>query len=165
MRLLDLPTRVSWPLELALGGGYEVRDRLRASGWRVRDAEEVSVDVSSYREYIVRSRGEFSAAKNAYVKTRSGWFSDRSVCYLAAGLPVIVQDTGFGDWLPTGQGVLAFSTVEEAVDCLERVDADYAAHRRAAHALAERHFDYRVVLPRLVEIALGDRSVRAAAIH
>jgi hypothetical protein len=156
LRLVDLPRRTAQRLELAISGGQDVRGRLRAAGWSVRDAgEEVSTDVPTYRGYITGSRGEFSAAKNAYVKTRSGWFSDRSVCYLAAGRPVVLQDTGFSDWLPTGRGVLAFTNIDEAADQLERVNADYPAHGRAARDLAERVFDYRVVLPRLLEAALG----------
>jgi hypothetical protein len=161
LRLLDLPHRTSQRLELAISGGQDMHDRLRAAGWSVRDAgEEVSADVPTYRSYITGSRGEFSAAKHAYVKTRSGWFSDRSVCYLAAGLPVVLQDTGFGDWLPTGRGVLAFTSAEEAADALGRVNAEYPAHRRAAREMAERVFDYRVVLPRLLESALGRRQDR-----
>src|SRR5205823_13193976 len=117
--------------------------------------QEVSADVEPYRRYIVAARGEFSVAKHAYVKTRSGWFSDRSVCYLAAGLPVILQDTGFSDWLPTGRGVLAFTSVAEAAECIARVNADYAGHRRAAGEVAREVFDYRVVLPRLLDIAMG----------
>jgi hypothetical protein len=155
LRLLDLPRCTSQPMELAISGGQEVREHLRRAGWTVRDAgEEVSTDVPTYRAYITRSRGEFSAAKHAYVKTRCGWFSDRSVCYLAAGLPVILQDTGFSDWLPTGQGVLSFSSLDQAVDCIERVNADYPSHRRAARAITAERFDYRVVLPRLLQHAL-----------
>lgn len=154
LRLLDLPARTSQKLEMALAGGDEVKARLRQAGWLVRDAGEVSQDVATYRAYITGSRGEFSAAKHAYVKTRSGWFSDRSVCYLAAGLPVILQDTGFRDWLPTGRGVLAFSTTEEAADCIERVNSEYSAHCRAAREIAASVFDHRVVLPRLLEHAL-----------
>jgi hypothetical protein len=89
------------------------------------------------------------------VKTRSGWFSDRSACYLAAGLPAVLQDTGFSDWLPTGLGALAFSTLDEAAACLEEVAANYPEHRRAASALADEHFAYTVVLPRLLSVALG----------
>jgi hypothetical protein len=161
LRLLDLPRRTSQRLELALSGGQDVRDRLRAAGWSVRDAgEEVSTEVPTYRAYLTGSRGEFSAAKNAYVRTHSGWFSDRSVCYLAAGRPVVLQDTGFGDWLPTGRGVLAFTSVDEAADRLECVNADYPAHARAAREIAERVFNYRVVLPRLLDAALGERADR-----
>ena len=113
----------------------------------------------AYQTYIRRSRGELSAAKHAYVKTRSGWFSDRSVCYLAAGKPVVVQDTGFGEWLPRGDGVLAFSTVNEAADRLERVNADYDVHSRAARETAKTVFAHDVVLPRLLDRALGHAAV------
>jgi hypothetical protein len=155
MRLLELPSRCSQKLELALSGGdVEIKERLRIAGWSVRDGGEVSADVSTYQTYLTRSWGEFSVAKNAYVKTRSGWFSDRSVCYLAACRPVILQDTGFSDWLPTGSGVLAFSSLQEAADCIESVNADYPAHCLAAREFAEQTFTYKVVLPRLLETVL-----------
>ncbi len=157
-RLLDLPQRTSHRLELALAGaGVKVVERLRAAGWSVRAAGEVCIDVPTYQTYVTGSRGELSAAKHAYVKTRSGWFSDRSVCYLAAGLPVILQDTGFSEWLPTGRGVLAFSSAEEASECIERVNAAYPAHRHAARETAAQTFDYRVVLPKLLEGASSQR--------
>jgi len=157
LRLLDLPTRTSQRLELALAGvGPEMTKSLRRAGWLVRNAGEVSSDLATYRAYVTGSQGELSAAKHAYIKTRSGWFSDRSVCYLAAGLPVVVQDTGFGDWLPTGQGVLAFSSVDEAADCIERVSADYMVQRRAAREIAEAAFGYRVVLPRIMKATLRE---------
>lgn len=156
IRLLDLPSRTAQPLELAISGADEpTRESLRSAGWSVRDAgEEVSRDMTTYRAYIRSSHGELSAAKHAYVKTGSGWFSDRSVCYLAAGLPVILQDTGFSRWLPTGEGVLAFTTIEEAAEAIERVNASYESHRRAAREIARRTFDHTVVLPRLLDLAL-----------
>ena len=95
--------------------------------------------------------------------TRSGWFSDRSVCYLAAGRPTILQDTGFGDWLPTGEGVLAWSSPEEAAASVRRVNADYAAHCRAAREIAEQVFSYRRVLPELLAVALDARPPRYPA--
>jgi hypothetical protein len=153
LRLIDLPRNTSRRLELALSGAEpDVRERLRSHGWSVRDAgEEVSTDVETYRAYIIRSRGELSVAKNAYVKTRSGWFSDRSACYLAAGRPAILQDTGFTDWLVTsGRGILPFSTAGEAADCLARVDAAYVNHSSAARDVARRVFSHEVVLPRLL---------------
>jgi hypothetical protein len=164
LRLLDLPSHTSQTLELVLAGVPEsVRETLCRAGWSVRGAgEPVGTEVPAYRAYIRTSRGELSAAKHAYVKTRSGWFSDRSVCYLAAGRPVVVQDTGFGDWLPIGRGVLAFSSVDEAADRLEQVNADYDAHRRAAHEIAVQVFAHDVVLPRLVEAALGGAVVMTA---
>jgi hypothetical protein len=155
MRLLELPSRCSQKVELAISGSNEeIKERLRIAGWLVRDGAQVSANISAYQAYLTQSRGEFSAAKNAYVKTRSGWFSDRSVCYLAAGRPVILQDTGFSDWLPSGCGVLAFSSLEEAVDCIERVNSAYLEHCRAAREIAEQIFSYKVVLPRLLEVAL-----------
>ncbi len=156
LRLLDLPSSIRQRLELALsGGGDGAMERLRAAGWSVRNAGEVSSDIATYQAYITDSRGEISAAKHAYVKTHSGWFSDRSVCYLAAGRPTILQDTGFSDWLPTGRGVLAFSSVEEAADCIEKVNSEYAANCRAASEIADRMFSHHVVLPRLLDAALN----------
>jgi hypothetical protein len=156
LRILDLPSYTSQKLEIALSGASAaVVQQLRAAGWSVREASEgVSDQVSNYKSYILGSRGEFSVAKHAYVTTRSGWFSDRSVCYLAAELPVVLQDTGFSNQLPTGRGVLPFSTLQEAADCLQKVNADYEAHRRAAREIAEEMFNYRVVLPRLLDVAL-----------
>jgi hypothetical protein len=160
LKILDLPSRTSQPLELAVSGASKVMvDRLHHDGWRVRDAGiEVSVDVDTYRAYIMRSRGELSVAKSAYVKSHSGWFSDRSVCYLAAGLPTILQDTGFTEWLPAGNGVLAFDDATGAVECIERVNADYALHRASAREIAAKVFDHTVVLPRLLNAALASRA-------
>jgi hypothetical protein len=159
LRLLDLPQSAPQPLELALSGaGDEVKRRLAAAGWRLRDAGEVSLDVDRYRGYVAGSRGEFSVAKQAYVRTRSGWFSDRSVCYLAAGRPVVLQDTGIDDWLPRGQGVHLFASAEQALQCLAAVDADYAAQRRAASCVARELFGYQRVLPELLERAFGARG-------
>jgi hypothetical protein len=156
LRHIDLPRRTSRRLELALSGGHEDRPRLRGAGWTVRDAgEELGSDVAAYREYIRSSAGELSVAKNAYVRSRSGWFSDRSACYLAAGLPVVLQETGFSDWLPTGEGLLAFRTPDEAIHCLESVARDYPLHRRAAREIAAARFSHDVVLPRLLERAIG----------
>ena len=161
LRLLELPSYCSQKLELALSGRdteiAEIAKFLQTAGWLVRDGRVLSANLSTYRTYLTDSRGEFSVAKQAYVKTRSGWFSDRSVCYLAAGRPVILQDTGFSDWLPTGQGVLAFSSLESAVDCIERVNADYPVHCLAARELAQT-FSYKVVLPRLLEMAITDQD-------
>ncbi len=156
LRLLKLPSRVEQRLELALAGANsETRGRLSEEGWTVRNAFEISRDLPLYQHYIACSRGEFSAAKHGYVKTRSGWFSDRSVCYLASGRPVILQDSGFSDWLQTGRGVLAFTSLEEAIQCIEQVNADYPAHCRAAKEIAEDTFSYEKVLPRLLEIGMG----------
>lgn len=156
LRFAELPRRTGQALELALAGaGNEVKQRLLSAGWSLRDAGEVSLDADGYQDYIIRSRGEFSAAKHAYVKTRSGWFSDRSVCYLAAGRPVIVQDTGIGSWLPRGKGVHMFASLDEALECIAAVNADYPAQQRAAAELARDIFSHQAVLPRLLELGLG----------
>jgi hypothetical protein len=154
LRLLNLPKRVAFPLELALSGiSCQEHEQLESAGWRIRDSH-FTEDFDQYQAYITQSKGEFSVAKQAYVETRSGWFSDRSVCYLAAGHPVVLQDTGFSEWLPTGWGVLAFSSLDEAVDCLARVHADYDKHSLAAQNVAEQTFSYQVVLPHLLRHSL-----------
>jgi hypothetical protein len=164
LRLIELPRHVSARLELALAGANaETRQQLGAAGWEIRDAAEVSKDLSSYRAYIAGSRAEFSAAKHAYVKTRSGWFSDRSVCYLAAGRPVIVQDTGAGHWLNPGKGILTFSTMEQAIDCIDRVESSYTSHCAIAKEIADGIFGYKVVLPRILERALADTRAPASS--
>jgi hypothetical protein len=143
----SLPQRLpGCRFEVAVGGAGPPVERWRHLGWAVADAEDVSRDVEDYHRYIQGSRGEFSVAKNVYVETGSGWFSCRSVCYLAAGRPVVIQDTGFSAVLPTGAGLLPFTTVDEAVDAVHRVEADYEYHAAAARALAEEAFDARTVL-------------------
>ena len=128
---------------------------LRAAGWRVRDGtDEVSPDLSTYCRYIATSRGEFSVAKHAYVHSRSGWFSDRSASYLASGKPVILQDTGLSHRLPSTDGLQWFSTADEAVAALQEVMRRYPAHAQGARRLAREQFDYRVVLPALLERAM-----------
>jgi hypothetical protein len=141
-----LPARVRATLEIAVGGTGAPVDQWRASGWNVTDAASLSADPARYHAYIQESRAEFSVAKNVYVATHSGWFSCRSVCYLAAGLPVVVQDTGFSDRIPTGEGVLAFSTLDDAVRGIEQIEADYPGHRDAARDMARTHFASDVVL-------------------
>jgi hypothetical protein len=156
-RFADLPERVGQELEVALNG-YRDADRgvslLRERGWKLEDARRVG-GLDGYADYLRRSRAEIGVAKNAYVKGRSGWFSDRSAHYLASGKPVLAQSTGFEHRLPTEQGLLTFSTVDEAAEGVERINADYAAHCRAARAFAEEHLDYRKVLLPLLEEVLS----------
>jgi hypothetical protein len=146
-----LPRRSGAMLELAVGGTDPPRSRWRSLGWSVIDSHCVSATMDDYRAYIERSKAEFSVAKNTYVATRSGWFSCRTVCYLAAGLPAVIQDTGYSRIVPCGDGLIAFSSLEEAAAALERVEADYPRHQRAARSLAEAHFDSDRVLAELLE--------------
>lgn len=152
--LLRLPrlTRERLLLALAIHPGEE-RDlaALADGGWRLVDPADVAASPARYREFIRGSKGELGLAKSGYITARCGWFSDRSACYLASGRPVVAQETGFGDFLPTGEGLLAFETAEQAAEALDRVAADYPRHRRAARELAEAHFDSDRVLGSLLE--------------
>jgi hypothetical protein len=133
-------------------------DVLKAFGWRVVDATVACPDSTSYRRYIQTSKGEWSVAKNGYVDGNSGWFSGRSACYLAAGRPVIVQDTGFSQVLPVGEGVLTFETLDEAESGIREVEANYSRHARAARDIAEAYFDSDKVLNRLLDIAMNSKG-------
>lgn len=145
-KFMAVPQHTKQALELAIGGGSPPVGLLRESGWHVVDAYGVSSDPWKYRDYICSSRAEFSVAKQAYVAMRSGWFSGRSACYLAAGKPVIVQDTGFSDHIRTGKGLLTFSTQEEAVEAIARINRDYQQHSAAAASIADEFFDSTRVL-------------------
>lgn len=153
-RFLSLPERVAAEFELALaidpGDAADV-EQLRSAGWSLADPAAVAADPVSYRRFIQASAAEFTVAKAMYVDTGSGWFSDRSACYLASGKPVVAQETGFGDHLPTGEGLLAFSTLDEATAAVEAVRAEPARHARAAREIAVEHLDSGRVLGRLVE--------------
>jgi len=141
LRMIDVPRVSGEPFELAMDPGDDaVRTRLASHGWSLVDPRPISADVDAYRAYVDRARGEFTVAKDIYVRPRSGWFSDRSVCFLAAGKPVVTQETGFSEFLPSGKGLLAFSTEEEAVEAVRAVAADWTVHSRAARAVAEEHF-------------------------
>jgi hypothetical protein len=160
IKVIDLPSRVgrasrSSPaihFTLAVNGPQKL---LRERGWDTVDAMGVSRSLWDYREFIQGSKGEFGVAKNAYVANRSGWFSDRTECYLAAGRPAVVQDTGWSAHLPSGTGLLPFSTPEEAIDALTRVASDWPTHSRRASEIAREHFDASVILPRLIDVACG----------
>jgi hypothetical protein len=127
---------------------------LTTNGWRLADPRAVSRTPGAYRDYIAASKAEFMVAKNMYVQSNSGWFSDRSICYLASGRPVVAQDTGLRDLYPCGCGLVTFSTLDEAVAAVEDVASRYDAHCRAAREIAVGCFDSDKVLPRLLG-ALG----------
>jgi hypothetical protein len=154
-RVIDLPQHVETPLELCLAIHSDEPDRARllAHGWHLSEPRQRIPTPDAYRDYILGSRGELTVAKQGYVAGRTGWVSDRSVCYLAAGRPVIVQDTGLLDHLPTGQGLLLFADQAEAAAALASVEADYPRHAEAARILAREHFNALRVLPRLLEYA------------
>jgi len=140
LRFVELPRKTPQPIELAmLIDESEIDDlaALRQHNWRLANPHQIAAGRDGFRSYIQHSRAEFSVAKHGYVKTRSGWLSDRTVCYLASGRPALVQDTGLSKHLPTGKGLVTFSTIEEAVSGIESINADYPAHCAAARQLAE----------------------------
>ena len=162
--LLDLPRRSDARFKLALGiHPDETKDleALRNGGWELLDPTDVAGTPESYAEFIRGSKAELSIAKSGYVASRSGWFSDRSACYLASGRPVVAQETGFSEFLPTGEGLLAFSTTDEAVQAVAEVGKNPRPHGRAARELAEEYFDARKVLSKLLE-TLGGGVARPA---
>lgn len=155
---INLPTHAGQIFELAIDRlPEEAERRLRRHGWALRHPYGPTRDPWAYQLFIQSSKGEFTPAKHGYVVSRSGWFSERSAAYLASGRPVVTQETGFSDWLPTGAGLFAFTTPQEALAALEEVNCRYDFHCRAARHIAEKYFDSRKVLPQLIESALKAR--------
>jgi hypothetical protein len=153
-KFLTVPQRITQTVEIALDihpADARDRDALERHAWRVVDPKSVASDPSAFRQYVQESGGELSAAQGIYVETESGWFSDRTVRYLASGKPALVQDTGFSRSIPVGNGLLAFGNVEEVVAGASSIAADYARHSQAARALAESYFDSNRVLGRLCD--------------
>jgi hypothetical protein len=152
-RFVDLPLLGGAEFEAALMRCEgEDLSRLERSGWRVISPLEMSLDpFGAYRSYIAGSRGEFTVAKDQNVRLRSGWFSERDVCYLASGKPVITQETGFSNLLPTGEGLFAVTTVEEAAAAVQEINRDYARHCDAARQIAAEYFGAQAVAGRLLD--------------
>jgi hypothetical protein len=170
LKFVELPRRTAHPLELAMGladasvvrpGFGDLipacglspgeRQLLELNGWRLVDAHAFTTDPWSYRDYILSSRGEFTVAKDQVTRLHSGWFSERSACYLAAGRPVITQDSGFGRILPTGEGLFAFNTMDDILAAFDAINSDYERHSRAARAIAEEYFRAETVLAKLLD--------------
>jgi hypothetical protein len=155
-RLTDLPGRIEDPVAIALDIDPEDKadsDALRNASWQLLDPFEVAGDPTSYREFIQGSKAELSVAKNVYVRSRCGWFSDRSACYLASGRPVLAQDTGYSENLPTDEGLIPFTTLDEAVAGAREIRQDWQTHSRAAREIAGEHFDSNKVLERMLDVA------------
>jgi hypothetical protein len=156
--IVDLPRHSPVPVEVA----YAIHpdetadlEALRAHGWTLLDPESLAGDPDRYRTFVQGSLAELAIAKSGYVVTDSGWFSDRSACYLASGRPVVAQSTGFERRLPPGAGLHAFTSVEEAVDAVAAIVADYEAERQAARQIAEDRLDSARVLPALLDRLLA----------
>ena len=152
--MIDLPTRTREKFMLALAiHENETKDieALRANAWRLLDPALVAPSPQKFKSFVQRSKAEFGLAKSGYVRANVGWVSDRSLCYLASGRPVIAQETGFSRFIPAGEGLLSFSNVDECVVAIDAMNADYPRHARAARAVAEKHFDSDTVLTTLLE--------------
>lgn len=148
---MALPKQTDAKLELAIGSAKAPRQELEKHGWIVRDPLEISRNPWTYQNYIQSSKAEFSVAKHGYVISNSGWFSERSACYLASGRPVIVQETGCSEWLKARGGVITYSTNQEALAGIEEVNENYTIHCDAARSLAEEYFDSDKVLSNLID--------------
>ena len=155
-KIAGLPRRLGGGFRVAVGGTEAPFAELAAQGWTAEDGPTATLTPADYQDYLAASRGEVSVAKQVYVALRTGWFSTRSACYLAASRPVVVQDTGFATLLPTGRGLHAFSTEDEAAAAIAAVEADYDREAQAARDIALAHFDARQVLARLIEDAFAE---------
>jgi hypothetical protein len=151
-KFLDLPRQTKQPFRIALTGGDP--DLLQAHGWETVAGWIATGSAREYQRFIQESRAEFCVAKQGYMATQIGWFSDRSICFLASGRPVLAQDTGLSDWLPTGQGLVTFRNLSDALHGIDRINSDYDGHRRAARQLAENYFSTDKVLPAFVNAAM-----------
>jgi hypothetical protein len=157
LEFVELPRRTSQRLELALWFGEgDAQDQrlLESHGWGVRHSRDAAGTPEMYQAYIQGSRGEFSCAKLSCMKFQNAWISDRTLCYLASGKPVVVQHTGPSSFLPNGEGMFRFATMQEAVDALTTINRDYERHCRAARAIAQAYFDAKQVLRAILNVAL-----------
>lgn len=145
-KFMDLPSKTAVTLEVAVSGKNVPTEELRSAGWRVADAHHVTRTYDSFVAYVAASRGEFGVCKNGFVATNSGWFSDRSAVYLAMGKPVVLEETGFSQHLPCGEGLFAAHDAEEAAAALDTVQTDYPRHAAAAQEIARQHLDAKHVL-------------------
>jgi glycosyltransferase involved in cell wall biosynthesis len=151
-KMLDVARRAGQPIELAtdLSSGPDY-DAAIAGGFTFSPVVPMSLDIDTYRDFISSSRGEFTVAKDIYVRPRTGWFSDRTVCYLAAGRPVVTQRTGFEKFVPDGNGLLGFDDADEAVEAIKTINADYPRHARAAREIATEYFDALKLLDQIAD--------------
>lgn len=152
-KFLKLPSRRPVPFELAATVDAAVAEKLRGHGWGQTDSIAISRDFDRYRSYIQNARGEFTVARDQYVRPRTGWFSDRSVCYLASGRPVITQETGFSKTIPSGKGLFGFQTMEDIERAVDVIESDYEGNCRAARDIAAEYFGAEKVLASLMSRA------------
>ncbi|HTL55111.1 MAG TPA: hypothetical protein VL361_05500 [Candidatus Limnocylindrales bacterium] len=154
-----LPRLTSQPLELALflrtEKDFLEQGELEQIGWQVRHSRDVAANPEVYRDYVQQSRGEFSCAKRSCIEFQNAWISDRTLCYLASGKPAVVQHTGPSTFLPNGEGLFRFKTIEEAAAAFEEINSDYESHCLAARRIAQTWFDARNIARRILDLSLG----------
>ena len=160
-RFHDLPRRTPVPLTIAVAGHHKPTEQLTRDGWHVVEGWQKTQRTDDYINFIHDSAGEWSIAKNCYVATRSGWFSCRTACYLAAGRPAVVQDTGWSHYVPSGAGLFAFDTMAQCTDALARVAGDPERHRSAAYDVAREFLAHDRVLPPMIEAICATDHVSA----
>jgi len=150
-KIMSLPSKVNEMMEVAVSGKKIPWQRLNENGWQAKKADDISISATSYLNYIAGSKAEFSVAKQAFVSTQCGWFNDRSGYYLGFGKPVILQETGFSQILPTGKGLLSFTNIEEAADAIKMVSLDYSMHSKAAREFAFEYMDAGKVIRKFLD--------------
>jgi hypothetical protein len=154
LRFIAAPKKAGEPFEMATNiEDSGTHKKFERNGWRLTSPLQMSVDYWLYRDYIQRSKGEFTVAKDQYVRLNTGWFSDRSACYLAVGRPVITQETGFTKNYGAKEGLLSFRSLDEIPDAVKNINSDYAKHSRAARALAREIFEAEKVLRSILDRA------------
>ena len=150
-KFIGLPGLVKETMEVAISGSGIPRERIIENGWRLKNADDISVSPGSYLEYIANSKGEFSVVKNSFAQTNCGWFGDRAGYYLGAGRPVVLQDTGFSRILPCGKGLIAVQTVEEAAEAIQMISADYIKHSKAAREIAYEYLGAEKIVKKILD--------------
>ncbi|QSR88024.1 hypothetical protein IT6_06375 [Methylacidiphilum caldifontis] len=154
-KFIDLPLRYKgrsrFQIASDLQDDHEIRKRFLSKNWDMISSFSIAADFDKYRNFIGQSRGEFSVVKSGYRQSESGWFSDRTVCYLAMGKPAVIQDTGWSKIIPTGEGLFSFNSLDEAIEAINKIEQDYSFHSMKAHHLAETLFDCKKVAWNVVE--------------
>ncbi len=147
---IDLPKKTEEKFQLALGAATAPIDKLKNAGWQLTDPLAVTLNSETFQRYLRESKGEFSVAKQGYVISNSGWFSERSAGYLASGKPVLLQETGFSDHIETGRGLFSFQSIEEVIESMAKINLDYSKHCADAREIAETFFNSDKVLAALL---------------
>lgn len=149
-KFINLPTRINVPMEVAVSGNDVPLQKLKENKWEITDAQQITISYDSFNDYLTYCRGEFSVCKNVFVENKTGWFSDKSAAFLATGRPVVLQETGFSSYLPTGEGLFAVRNVEEARLAIEIIESDYSKHSRKAREIAIEFLEAKKIMSKFL---------------